>query len=256
MSFIDNIISFGSNVLNFFGNNSIGSQLAKTALLGYGLNQITKSINRDNEQSTQGTPAGTRIQFRPDTENKIPVVYGNAFLSGMVVDAVLTNSNQTMFYCLALCERTGVKQSDSQQSVITVKDVYWNDERIQFKTDGITVDFTVDRTGIQNPNPSGLVKIYLYNNGSTGPIVPEAYTNASLSPAYSIMPNWTSNHAMSQLVFAIIRIDYNKEKNITGLPKIDFHLSNTMTLPGDCMYDLMTNPRYGAGIDSSEISIS
>jgi hypothetical protein len=255
MSWLDDIVDFGSTALNWLGGNSIAGNLAKTAILGYGLNQVTKSINQDNatKNTTSQPDPGVRLQVDPDPQHKIPVVYGQAFLGGIVTDAVLTNSNQTMFYCLTICERTGVKLSDSVQSVVTFKDIYLNDERVQFKSDGITVDFTVDRTGTQNDFPRDLVKIYLYNNGSTGAVVPEAYSNGSLSNAFAIMPNWTSNHTMNDLVFAIVRVDYNKEKNVTQLPKLEFQVSNTMTLPGDCIYDTLTNTRYGAAIDATEV---
>ena len=58
---------------------------------------------------------------------------------------------------------------------------------------------------------------------------------------------------MSELVFCIVKIKYNKEKDITSLGEMEFKLNNTLTLPGDVIYDYMTNERYGAGIDSAEI---
>ena len=73
-------------------------------------------------------------------------------------------------------------------------------------------------------------------------------------PAWSIMPGWTSAHTMNDLVFAIVKVEYNKEKNVTKLGKLDFKIRNSMTEPGDCLYDYMTNTRYGAGIDPQEIN--
>jgi hypothetical protein len=60
---------------------------------------------------------------------------------------------------------------------------------------------------------------------------------------------------MTNLCFALIRIDYNREKNVTGLGDIKFVIENSMTKPGDCLYDYMTNTRYGAGISAEEIYI-
>jgi hypothetical protein len=59
---------------------------------------------------------------------------------------------------------------------------------------------------------------------------------------------------MSNLVFVIVRVDYNKDKNITGLGDLTFEIKNSMKLPGDCLYDYMTNTRYGAGIDAVGIA--
>lgn len=259
MSWLDDIVDFGSTALNWLGGNSIAGNLAKTAILGYGLNQVTKSINQDNatKNKTSQPDPGVRLQVDPDPQHKIPVVYGQAFLGGIVTDAVLTNSNQTMFYCLTICERTGLLNLGAgAQSVISFKDIYLNDERVIFKSDGITVDYTVDRTGTVNDFPRDLVKIYCYNNGSTGPTTPIYNTGSNSSNAYAVMPNWTANHTMDNLVFAIVRVDYNKEKNVTQLPKLEFQVSNTMTLPGDCIYDTLTNTRYGAAIDPTEVFTS
>ena len=71
--------------------------------------------------------------------------------------------------------------------------------------------------------------------------------------ARDLMPTWTANHAMTDLVFALVRVEYNKERNVTSLGDIEFKLTNTMTLPGDCVNDYMRNTRYGAGIPDAEI---
>jgi hypothetical protein len=251
MSFLDKIVSAGRSVAGFLGGSGIANTLARTALLGFTLNQINKSINRQNNQNA--VDRGVRLQVDPNPEAKIPVIYGTTFIGGIVTDAQLTNSNKTMFFCITLSEKTGVKLSDNQNSAFSFRDIYWNDERVQFKSDGITVDYTVDRNGTVNTDFRDIVKIYCYNNGSTSPTVPQGYSNSNLPNAFNVFPNWTSNHTMSNLVFAIVRIDYNKERNVTRLPKMDFQISNNMTLPGDCLYDYMTNTRYGAGIDPSEI---
>jgi hypothetical protein len=175
-------------------------------------------------------------------------------VSGAVTDAVIGNGNQTMFYCLTLSERTGVKLSDSAQSVIRFRDIYWDNERLVFQSDGITVSQTVDFAGNVSTAASGKIRVYCYNNGSIGAVVPQGYTNGSLSSATSVFPNWTANHEMTNLVFVIIRIDYDASNSVTSLGDWRFSLDNTMFMPGDCLYDYMTNTRYGAGIDTTEIS--
>jgi len=257
MSFIDDIIDFGSTAVNWFTGNSAGASLARTAVTGLALNQITQSINRENASNERATTTtvdqGVRLQVDPDPLRSIPVVYGRAVVSGIVTDAHLATGNQTMFYVLTLCERTGTKLSDSAASVISFKDVYWNNTRLQFKSDGITVDKSVDLTGVVDTEIDGKIKVYCYNAGSTGAVVPTAYTNGSLNPAYTIMPNWNSSYTMDDLVFVIIRLDYDSTKGVNALGEWRFVLDNSMKKAGDCLYDYMTNTRYGAGIDSGEI---
>jgi hypothetical protein len=69
-----------------------------------------------------------------------------------------------MFFCLTLSEKTGTKLSDSAASTFTFKDIYWNDEKIVFKTDGITVDYTVDRNGTVNSDYSDDIQTAGYVN--------------------------------------------------------------------------------------------
>jgi hypothetical protein len=251
MSFLDDIVDTGKSVIGVFSGDSTGATLARTALLAYGLNQL----NKNNQPGT--VPAapdlGVRLQVNPDPEHKIPVIYGQAFLGGIITDAEIANNNNTMYYCITICEKTGNKLSDGLTSQISFNDIYWNDQRIVFDTDGITAAYTVDRDSNVDYSVANQVKVYCFSGSSSSPVVPVDYTNLALTSAYSIMPNWTSNHTMNDLIFAIVRVDYNKEKNITSLPTVTFDITNNMTQPGDCIYDYMTNTRYGAGINPSDI---
>jgi hypothetical protein len=58
---------------------------------------------------------------------------------------------------------------------------------------------------------------------------------------------------MNELIFSVVRVEYSREKNVTGIGDLKFHIQNSMFLPGDVLYDYMTNTRYGAGIAQAEI---
>lgn len=257
MSFIDDVFDFGKSVLGVFSGNSIGSTLARTALLGFGLKQLNSTVNVGNNATTSPTiDPGVRLQVDPDANHKIPVLYGSAYFGGIITDAYLSADNKTMYYVLTLSEKTGTKVSDNADSTFAFNDVYINDQRLVMKADGITVDYTVDRDGNVDESMKDLVKVYCYSGSSTDPVQIEDYNPSSTLPnANSVMPNWTSNHTMSDLVFAIVKIDYSKEKNLTSVPKVTFHITNSMSLPGDCLYDYMTNTRYGAGIAVEDIYV-
>ena len=262
MSFLDDIVDIGSNLWGQFTGSGVAGSIAKATALGFLLKEVTNSVNKDNTKAqtttTTAVDQGVRLQVDPDPTHAIPVVYGEAFIAGIVTDARLSSDNQTMWYCLTLCEKTGTKLSDSVDSVIVFEELFWNDQKISFQSDGITAASVVDNSGQANTDINGLVKIYCYNNGSNSPVVPNGYTNGALASAYGIWAGgsvWTSQHTMDQLVFAIVRVDYDREKNVTGLPNIKFKLQNSMTQPGDCLYDYVTNTRYGAGIDPAEINI-
>jgi len=255
MSFFDTIINAGKSILG--GSNSLGSTILTTVLSGFALNKLNKQVTKENETpkttSGFGLPTipwkdpGVREQVTANQKNKIPVIYGSAQLGGIIVDAEMSNSNKTMHYALAICEKTGTKLSDSTASSFTLEDVWWNDQKVVFKGDGYTIDYTVDRDNNRDYSLQDLAKIYFFNGDS------QSGTNTS-SNAYDIMPSWTSNHMMNDTVFAMIEVNYSKEKSVKGLGNVRFHVTNSMTLPGDCMYDYMTNTKYGAGIESVRIN--
>ena len=255
MSFLSDIVDVGKVV---FGGDSLGSSLARTAALGatlYLLNKNTGSGSGGGAGSSPTPDPRNRITLTPSTNNPIPVVYGSAFVGGIVTDAQISNENKTMHFVYTICEKTGTLLSDSSASEFTFEDVYINDQRLVFKEDGITVNYSVDKDSNVDYSMQNLVKVYCYAGNSGSPVVPEGYTNGSLDPAYDVVPNWTSAYNMSDLIFAVIEVNYNADKSVTQAPSsVKFHISNTMTMPGDCLYDYMTNERYGAGIAVEEIN--
>lgn len=258
MSFLDSIVDVGKSVWNFATGGGIGSTVVNTLLTGYALNQVTKSTAKaSNTTATQTQTAqvetGNKITLSPAAENRIPLIYGTATVAGIITDAKMSADNQTMTYCLTISEVTGTKMSDGLASEFLFEDVYANGNRIVFKADGITAYYMVDADGNVDKSIDGLIKVYLYKNGSGYPAILDNYSAGATGAAYTHMPGWTSNHTMNNLVFAIVEVTYNRAKNVTSLPNMTFVIRNNMTMPGDCLFDFMTNTRYGAGIDPTEI---
>ena len=163
------------------------------------------------------------------TEQKIPVLYGRAVFGGSLVDVRMTADNKTMYYVYALCENTGNLMSTGSASVISFNNVYWNDQRIVFKADGITANYMTDRGGKVDKSIQDLVKVYCYRSGSSSQVFPTGFSG-STATAYSIVPSWTSAWTMDNLAFAIVRVDYSKEKGITGIGRMKLDLSNTLKI--------------------------
>jgi hypothetical protein len=245
-------MSFLSGIVEFFSGGSVASSLVKIVGMAFVAKKIAASTNASN--NTTPIDKGVRQQIDPASDNKIRVVYGNAFLGGITTDAVMTNTNKTMYFCVTISEKTGTLLSTGAASAYTFKDVYWNQQRINFKADGITANHTTDSNGNVDTSLDGLVKIYCYAGDSTKQVIPSPFVNNTLVNAYDLIPGWTSStHMMNELIFAIVRVDYNKEKNVTGLGQMLFNIDNSMKLPGDVLNDYMTNTRYGAGIPSTEV---
>jgi hypothetical protein len=262
MSWVDDLVDFGSSAIStvggFLGGNSIGGNMLKTVMTGMALNKVTKSITKTNDAATAASTMpsavdpGVRIQTSANTEAKIPVLYGRAVFGGSLIDARMTSDNKTMYYVYALCENTGNLLSTGVAGVISLKNVYWSGQRIVFQGDGITANYMTDRDGKVDKSINGLVKVYCYKKGSATQIFATGFSGTS-TPAYNVVPGWTNTWTLDSLAFVVVKVTYSKEKGITGIGNMTFDLENSMTMPGDVLYDMMTNTRYGAGILPEDI---
>lgn len=252
MSFIDSIVSFGKKAAGFLGGDSIGGSLARTAILGYALNRVVNSANKANEQPDPGT----EVTVDPDTEYKVPVLYGTGYVKGKLTDAYLAGDNTTLWVCYTLCEQTG-PLINGVSSQIAFQEMYIDNFRIGFQSDGITVENIWDDDGNTSTVWNGLIEVYPFSGGSTSPAQFATETASNISNAYDLMPNWSSTDTMNDLVFCLVKYKYNKKQKLTTIGRdVRFKLSNTCTKPGDVLYDYMTNTRYGAGIPVAEIDVS
>jgi hypothetical protein len=217
------------------------------SVIATGLAAITsRALGIGNKGGSGTQDQGVRIQLPPATENKIPIVYGTAYQQGVITDARISNSNQTMTYVLTLSEKT-------QTGNWSLGDVYWNDQRLVFKSASTgTVDYAVAQDGTNNTNLRDLVRVYVWAGGSSSTY--QIYGPTPAINAYDVIPDTTSSYAMSDLVFAVVQLDYNSDKGVTGLPTMTFQLENSLKNPGLVWYDYMTASRYGAGFAASDVN--
>jgi len=198
---------------------------------------------------------GNRLQIPPAGDNKIPVVYGSAYVGGIITDLSITSDNQTLYYCLALSEVTNT-ESGGAPDTITFGNIYWGGKRVIFAGNGYDVASLLDEsTGLYDTSVAGLLSFYLYRNGSTNP------TNSSFY-AYSpqVMGNtnlvyqWDTTKQMTNCAFAIIKIKYSAAANLVGIQQTKFQITNSRSAPGDCFSDYLFSTRYGAAIPTANIN--
>jgi hypothetical protein len=259
-------ISAIGSIFSWVAGESIAASLVRTAI-GLGvMSYLNKSTSKGATSPSSLTPQGVRQQIPPSTENKIPVVYGDAHLGGTIIDVRLENNNKELYAVLAICEETGDIFSTNVNnpagrtaSSITIDNIFINNSRITFRADGTTVDFVTDETGVIDRNPSGLLGIYLYQGSSNDPMLPRNPITGNPIPgtvppaAYEIMPGWTPAHRADNTIFAIVKLNYDPSKGLTTIPNLKFRVRNTLNKPGDVLHDYATNAIYGAGLDEAVI---
>lgn len=102
------------------------------AIVATGAAYVTSRVINGNPNKGGNAAAGSqggRIQVAPATNNKIPVIYGNAYVNGMITDARLISLenkvNDVMYYCIVLGETT-----NNPSTSYGIEGVYWNDLRL------------------------------------------------------------------------------------------------------------------------------
>jgi len=187
---------------------------------------------------------GTRIQLPPGTDNKVPVIYGDVYTSGPIIDVNISNQNNTMHYCIVLSEKT-------DSGSYSIGEIWWNDARLNFS--GHTVVSKLDKNATTDSNWNGKIRMRAYagGTGSANQIFP---TTAKVD-ATTMMPHWTNTaqYTMSDLVFIMVEVDYDAENSLQGLGALSIEVQNSLNNPGEVLLDYMTNSRYGAGLQTADI---
>jgi hypothetical protein len=68
---------------------------------------ISKLLGPQQPTAPTQLNTGSSLQIQPGTSNKLPVVYGNCYVGGTIVDVSISSDNQQLYYVLALSEVTG-----------------------------------------------------------------------------------------------------------------------------------------------------
>jgi hypothetical protein len=208
---------------------------------------------------------GSRIQASPATDNKLGIVYGSAFVSPIIVDAKISEDQKIMWWVLALTERTDTgSYTLGDIDSATTTNVFWGDKQLIFAdmSDRTKVTSWIDSNGDTDTKVAGNLFVYLYDNGSSSPVNSAVSAITVMSDAQIASDQrWNSSRytsagkspTMYRTVFAVIKMIYNQDAGITSLPQIKIKVTNSLTKPGDVIYDYLSNSRYGCGIDINQI---
>ena len=227
------------------------------AALAFAINMVVSSIiakafftpqQSANELSGSSPNPGNRTQVAPATDNKLPIIYGDAWVGGIITDLSITADNQTLYYVMALSEVTG-----EGTDTITFGDIYYGGKKVVFNvTNEYSVDSLLDESTGESQVINGNIKIYTYSNGSNSPVNSSTSAIAVMNGA-GLVYTWDGNKLMTNCAFAIIVLTYNQDQNITGIEQTRFQLSNSRHKPGECFYDYLTNTVYGGAIPAAQI---
>jgi len=221
---------------------------------------ITKLIGNRTNSSASGTQdAGSRVQLPPATNNKVPVVYGTAYMAPIITDAKISEDQKTMWYVCTLAEVTDTGS-------YTFGDIYWGGKKVVF--DGTDTSKVIQLETNSDPvqvddKVNDKIHIYKFPNGSSSGISTGGTNAITLLSDTSIPADlrWNSalytsggqSASMSNLAFLVVKVTYDTNAGTTNLATMNVELTNSLTKPNEVLYDYMTNDRYGCAILPADV---
>jgi hypothetical protein len=252
----------GSIIVAALFKTTVAAFTIGQAMLAFAINMVASSIisrvfapDMPSFDGTRYPNPGNRQQIPPATDNKLPIIYGSAYVGGTIIDLSITNNNQQIYYVMALSEVTN-SENGNTGDVFSFGNVYWGGKKVIFSTTiGQTYKVTGlldESSGLVDTSVAGLMEFYFYRNGSNTP------TNSALS-AITVMSDanlsyqWDATKLMTNCAFVILKLTYSSDANITGIQQTKFQVINPRSNPGDCLLDYFRSSRYGAALELANV---
>ena len=183
-----------------------------------------------------GLPAvedpGVEQRLGANTQNRVPMLYGQFMQRGSLTYFEISEDRKTLYSIITIGEGP----------VTSIDQIWWDDIRVTLGAGGEVVS-AVDVEGNDVTRLNGNLNINVYrglaNNNST-------YLE-------DLVDDWTPNHKMTGLVYAVVTVRYNRDADITGLNDLRFIGTAPINDPADAVMDQLTNERYGLGLPATSI---
>ena len=176
---------------------------------------------------------GVDQRLAANTQNRIPILYGQFMQRGSVVYFEVSEDRKTLYTVITIGEGP----------VSSIDRVLWDDITVTLGADGEVIAGTsVEGDAVDRLN--GNINIQLYGGNATG-------NNSTYLEG--LVDDWTSAHKMTNLVYAVVTVRYNRENDVVGLSDMRFIGTAPISDPSDAVLDQLTNTRYGLGLPATAI---
>ena len=123
-------------------------QAAAAFAINFAVSQIVTRVFMDNPERQQDM--GVRQQVPPSSVNAIPVVYGDAYMGGTFIDAILTTDQKTMYYVMAVSSISTANATLGTSAGTfnyDMSEMYYGDRLISFSSSGTVLSARVFNGG-------------------------------------------------------------------------------------------------------------
>jgi hypothetical protein len=249
------------------GLTGIAAAVATTVLsvaASFVVSKLIAPRGKTGSSQQEDAVTGSRVQLPPATNNKLPVVYGTAFVGGSITDAKISTDLQTMWYCLSIAEVTNTMPGDTPDT-ITFDQLYYDGKLVALSGAQVTSLSTNTAGGAEvDTKINGNLFMYLFPNGSSSGTNTGGQTAIQIMSDASIPADQRWNQgiytaggqsaAMTNTAFIIVKVIYNQDAGTTSLGAVTAKITNSRTKPGDCIKDYLLSDRYGCAVPLAGIN--
>jgi hypothetical protein len=232
--------------------------------MAFGVSRLIAPRGSKGTTQQEDAVTGSRVQLPPATNNKLPVVYGTAFVGGSITDAKISTDLQTMWYCISIAEVTNTMPGDTPDT-ITFDQLYYDGKLVALSGAQVTSLSTNTAGGAEvDTKINGNLFMYLFPNGSSSGINTGGQTAIQIMSDAAIPANqhWDQgiytdggqSAAMTNTAFIIVKVIYNQDAGTTSLGAVTAKITNSRTKPGDCIKDYLLSDRYGCAVPLAGIN--
>lgn len=219
-----------------FAAETAGAFFARSFVTSFVLGALSRALAKEPEEaiSYQDKTVTTKQAISPRK-----VIYGTTRVGGSIVFMETTESNKYLHLVIAFAGH----EINAFENNGTDGTVYFNDEAVTYSLS----------TGLANSgNYSGKAKIQVKLGTDNQTVFSDLDSASTL---------WTSNHRLRGIACAYIRLEYDANVYMNGIPNISFKIQGkklydprTSTTvfshnPALALADYLCNTRYGLGAD-------
>jgi hypothetical protein len=235
-----------------------------TTIVSFGVSKLLAPRGSKGTPQQEDVVTGSRVQLPPATNNKLPVVYGTAFVGASITDAKISTDLQTMWYCLSIAEVTNTMPGDTPDT-ITFNEIYYDGKLATLSGAQVTSLSTNTAGGAEvDTKINGNLFVYFFPNGSSSGTNTGGQTAIQIMSDASIPADQRWNQgiytaggqsaAMTNTAFVIVKVKYNSDAGTTNLGAVTAKITNSRTKPGDCIKDYLLSDRYGCAVPLAGIN--
>ena len=176
---------------------------------------------------------GVEQRLGANTQNRVPILYGQFMQRGSLTYAEISADRQTLYTVITLGEGP----------ITSIDKIFWDDIELTLDAAGEVVS-GVDVEGNAVTRLTGQLNVQTY--------LGTAVANNS-TYLEGLVTDWTSNHKMTNLVYAVVTVRYNRDNDVTNLSDMRFIGTAPINSPAEAVIDQLTNVRHGLGLSPTVI---